>query len=516
MVTPQVHLGIGEIYIGETATIVDTILGSCVSVCIFSVHKKVGGIIHYALPDRSYASETQRNELHFGDLAIHSLVQKIRSLLGDSKTPLQAKIVGGGRVIDHIHHSDSIGDLNIQVAEKTLATLNIPVIGKNVGGDHGRKIYFYTDSGRLRVSALENHRTRAKSLPRPPVFLTKTKVFVVDDSKTIREMLSKILSGPEMEVIGTAANPVEAEPLILKLKPDVITLDISMPLMDGVTFLERFLPKNSYPVVMISSISMEESNLVLRALEIGAVDYIQKPTFSDLQTQAEVIREKVLMASKIKVQRKAIAPETSKKTFAKTPSSHDGSKIFFFGASTGGTEALKEVLVRLPADIPPILVVQHIPPVFSTAFANRLNELCPFEVKEAQDGDLVLPGRVLIAPGDYQMELQKKAGQFSVRVFAGEKTNRHRPSVDVLFNSAADLVGPNAIGLILTGMGEDGAKGLLKMRQAGARTLTQDESTCVVYGMPKAAVEIGASEEAHPLTKIPDILIKRLAQRKSA
>lgn len=520
------NLGIGELFVSREPAIVDTILGSCVSVFLFSVQEKVGGVIHYALPDRSYAASGDRKDLHFGDLAIRALITEVRRQLSSKNSPLQAKVVGGARVLENVQHSNAIGDLNVQTALKVLAEESIPVVGTHVGGSHGRKVYFYTDSARVRVSTLDEGRRNSipssvvTPSPMPvgpprftapaaapaPVTRAKTRVLIVDDSKTIRELLAKILTSEQTEVIGTASNPVEAEPLILKLRPDVITLDISMPVMDGVTFLEAFLPKHFFPVVMVSSISPEESDLVFRALEIGAIDYIQKPHYAELAQQALTIREKVVSAAQSKPQKKSIFKNFGPRRESTLRNVHTNEKILFIGASTGGTEALKEVLTRLPADVPPILIVQHIPPVFSTAFAKRLNELCPFEVKEAEDGDEVLQGRALIAPGGRQMEIVRRGSHFRVRVFDGEKSSGHRPSVDVLFRSAAAQVGSSALGVILTGMGSDGARGMLEMRQRGARTMTQDERSCVVYGMPKAAFELGASDESHALLKIPEIL----------
>lgn len=541
MVTRSVHLGIGEIFVSDEPAVISTILGSCVSVCMFTTDGKTGGIIHFALPDRSYANGHQRNDLHFGDLAIKTLHDEIVSRGVDPKR-LQAKIAGGANVIEHIKHSANIGDLNIAMAKESLSLLKVPLVGEHVGGQTGRKIYFYTKSGRLRVALLtsdsasteasiEKKAPRATSgmiakpnAPAKPIDLVpprsrnteKVRVFIVDDSKTIRDILTRLLTCSGIEVVGTAANPVEAEPLILRLKPDVITLDIHMPVMDGVTFLEHFLPRHPIPVVMVTSINLEEVGPVFKALELGAVDYIQKPSFAEMAAQTEVIREKIITASKIRL-KQGRAPQIHNPKMLSLKSSQGASdQIIFIGASTGGTEAIKKVLTRMPVNIPPILIVQHIPPVFSTAFANRLNDLCQFEVKEAHDGDNVQLGRVLVAPGDKQMEIQRKGSQYSVRVFDGEKVNRHRPSVDVLFNSAAEVIKDKAIGVILTGMGTDGAKGLLKMRQKGARTISQDETTSVVYGMPKAAIAIKAAEEIRPLEEIPEALIRLIEQKKTA
>jgi len=367
--------------------------------------------------------------------------------------------------------------------------------------------YFYTDIGRLRVAEIEN-----SSKPVPDSSSKKKRVLVVDDSKTIRQLLTRILnSDPQLEVVGAAELPSQAKRLIAELRPDVITLDINMPEMDGVTLLKQYITDYPIPTVMISAISMEEGNLVLQAMEYGAVDYIQKPSFEEIDRMAPLIIEKVKIAASVRVRLKQASshvksPAISGKLNQKV--------IVAIGSSTGGTEALRVFFTKLPAGIPPMIVVQHIPPVFSKAFANRLAELCAFEVKEAEDGDLVQPDRVLIAPGGMQLKLVTCSSGYKVSVFDGAAVNRHKPSVDVLFDSVSELIGKNAIGIIMTGMGKDGAAGLLKMRKAGARTIAQDEHSCVVFGMPKEAIKLGAAEVIEPLEEISTVLTKWLATEK--
>lgn len=486
-------IGIGQSCVSKEPIVLSTILGSCVSVCLFSRSFKVGGITHFALPDRSHAKNSARNDYNFGDSAIKLLVKKLHSIYGRI-SDLEAKIVGGGKVIEGDLNSD-IGTLNIQMARKLLRELKIPVVGEHVGGRSGRMIYFYTETGRLRVSTLENNKKLTNSNP----LKTKKRVLIIDDSKTMREILRKIFHGDSLEVVGMASSAREAFPLIRSLKPDVITLDIHMPEMDGVTFLEKYLPLYPIPTVMISSINTQESNLVMKALEIGAVDYLQKPNFEEIHEKAEFMREKISTAASIKVVRDHLLTARSDVLF--TPEDLKD-RFVAIGSSTGGTEAIKEVLLKFPANIPPIVIVQHIPPVFSTAFANRLNELCPFEVIEGKDGDEVKPGRVIVAPGGQQMEIVRRNSKYYVHVFDGERVNRHKPSVDVLFNSVALHLGAKAVGVILTGMGSDGANGLLKMKNAGSITIAQDEFTSVVYGMPRIAAEIGAADIICPLPKI--------------
>ncbi len=334
----------------------------------------------------------------------------------------------------------------------------------------------------------------------------KARVLIVDDSKTIRVLLSKILSeDPGIEVVGAAEKPSQAEQMIRELKPDVITLDIHMPEMTGVDFLKVFLPKFPIPTVMITSLSLEDGPLVLQALENGAVDYIQKPSANQLSDVAPLIIEKVRGAAQGKV-KQALSPV--RRAPVADVRNMDFNRLMVMGSSTGGTEALRNVLTRMPEKIPPIAIVQHIPPVFSKALANRLNELCPFEVIEARNGDELKPGRVVIAPGGFQMRLKRRSsGVLECVVEDAPPVNRHKPSVDVLFNSVVELGIKKSIGVILTGMGADGAAGLKKMRDIGCRTIAQNEETCVVYGMPREAVARGAAEFVDPLDAIADRMI---------
>ncbi|MBC7692119.1 MAG: chemotaxis response regulator protein-glutamate methylesterase [Methylotenera sp.] len=355
------------------------------------------------------------------------------------------------------------------------------------------------------------------STPAAAVAERPKKVLVVDDSKTIRELLTKILSSdPELQVVACAELPSQVEDLIRRHQPDVITLDIHMPEMDGVTLLRQYLPKYPVPTVMITSISMEESTQVLTALESGAVDYIQKPSFQELARVAPLIIEKVKTAAQVRLKTRAQLLSSKSSTVRHASQMYQDGMIVAIGSSTGGTEALKVVLTQLPEKIPPILVVQHIPAVFSKAFADRLNQLCPFEVKEAQDGDEVLPNQVLIAPGGLQMSLIRSGPGLRVKIEDSAPVNRHKPSVDVLFDSVAELVGKRAVGVILTGMGADGSKGLLKMRNAGARTIAQDQESCVVFGMPAEAIKLGAACEVHSLNVISGAMLKFLRRQSAA
>ena len=335
----------------------------------------------------------------------------------------------------------------------------------------------------------------------------KTRVLVVDDSAIVRKVLTDALSAEEdIEVVGTAPDPYVARDKILNLKPDVLTLDIEMPRMDGLTFLRKLMHHHPLPVIVISSLGHSSCHAALEALRLGAVEVLAKPggpySVGELRLQ---LASKIRAAALARVRRTAAVetpapaappPQAQAPPFAR-------GMVIAIGASTGGTEAIAEVLTRMPADSPAILIAQHIPPVFSTAFAHRLNQICPMQVKEAADGDAVAPGLALVAPGNLHMVLRKACGGYRVAVKDGPRVCYQRPSVDVLFSSVAETAGDNATGVLLTGMGSDGAQGLLRMKQAGARTVAQDEATCVVFGMPREAVRLGAAERVLPLQRIP-------------
>lgn len=343
----------------------------------------------------------------------------------------------------------------------------------------------------------------------------KVRVCVVDDSGTIRNLLEKIFAADQnLEIVGSFGDPLEAEKKIRELEPDVVTLDIHMPGMDGVQLLKKILAHRAIPCVMISSLNLEEGSLVLEALESGAVDYIHKPSMKELPVLAPLIVEKIHAAAAAQVKKGSSAPRPSSRPSAAAAGLANGwtdtGHLVCLGSSTGGTEALKQVFLTLPAHIPPVLVVQHIPPVFSKAFADRMNSLCPFEVKEAADGDEVKADRILIAPGGMQMEFESKNGRNFVRIVDAPPMNRHKPSVDHLFFSVARAYKGRLSAAILTGMGADGANGLLELRGKGARTIAQDEETCVVYGMPREAAKRGAAEEVLPLGDIGLRLLEML------
>ena len=354
------------------------------------------------------------------------------------------------------------------------------------------------------------------------------RVLVIDDSASVRQAMTAILNeDPEIEVIAAAADPFAAARYIQEEVPDVITLDVEMPRMDGVTFLRKLMSQRPIPVVMCSSLVEEGSETLLQALEAGAVDVILKPRMGVADHLAEarlMIRETVKGAARARVRSRSpgerrAAPERKLTADAVLPPptgramSRTTEMVVCIGASTGGTEALREVLEALPANSPGIVIVQHMPESFTRAFAKRLNGLCAVDVKEAEDGDTVMRGHVLIAPGGLRHTLLERQGaRYVVSVKEGPLVSRHRPSVDVLFRSAARNAGSNAVGIIMTGMGDDGARGLLEMKQAGARTFAQDEATSVVFGMPKEAIARGAADKVIPLGQIARELLQATAR----
>ncbi|MDP4145766.1 MAG: chemotaxis response regulator protein-glutamate methylesterase [Bacillota bacterium] len=337
--------------------------------------------------------------------------------------------------------------------------------------------------------------------------MKKIRVLIVDDSLMFREFLKRAISSDEnLEVVAVASDPYEARDKIIEFEPDVMTLDIELPRMDGIQFLKKLIPQYPIPVIVISAVNKS----VFEVLNAGAVDFIPKPSGNlSVESFAKELVTKVKIASIAKINKFRVRPAAPENT----ENIENKNRFIFIGASTGGTEAIFDIIKKFPKDMPPTLIVQHMPAVFTRMYAERLNDNCQVEVMEAKDGDLVLPGRVLIAAGEYHMKLVKEAGTYKVRCFRGEKVNGHCPSIDVLFNSAAEIIKDKAIGIILTGMGYDGAKGLLNMRKLGARTIGQDEKSSIVYGMPKVAYEIGAVEFQRDLNLIHQIIFSILNER---
>lgn len=338
------------------------------------------------------------------------------------------------------------------------------------------------------------------------------KVLIIDDSAMIRKVFEQELSkDPDIEVVGTAPDPFVGRDKIVYLKPDVITLDIEMPRMDGLTFLEKLMKHYPIPVVVVSSLAKKGGDVALKAMELGAVEVLSKPGSAySVGDMSEQLIEKVKAASKVKVFKRTDIPYSSVQDSASSLASiavKTTNKIIAIGASTGGTDALREVISRLPANSPPVVVVQHMPQNFTKAFAERLNQICQVQVKEAVDGEYLATGKVLIAPGNQHMEIRRSGINYYVTLFDGPMVFHQRPAVEILFNSVAKYAGQNAVGAILTGMGKDGAQGLLNMRQSGASTIAQDERTCIVFGMPKEAIDLGAAQVVKPLPQIAQTIL---------
>ncbi len=341
--------------------------------------------------------------------------------------------------------------------------------------------------------------------------MKKIRVLCVDDSALVRSLMREIINGqPDMEVVATAPDPLVARELIKQHNPDVLTLDVEMPRMDGLDFLERLMRLRPMPVVMVSSLTERNSEVTLRALELGAVDFVTKPKLGlrdGLLEYSDTIADKIRAAALSRPRRRQAVDSGVRQRLAGTFSTTE--KLVMIGSSTGGTEAIRHVLEPLPANSPAIMITQHMPAGFTKSFVQRLDGLCAVSVHEAEDGQRVLPGHVYLAPGGIaHMKLARSGANYVVRLEYSEPVNRHRPSVDVLFHSAAQVAGKNAIGVILTGMGKDGAQGMLAMREAGARTFAQDEASCVVFGMPREALLIGAAEEAVPLLDMSEKILK--------
>jgi len=354
--------------------------------------------------------------------------------------------------------------------------------------------------------------------------MAKTRVLIIDDSALIRSLLTEIIGKqPDLEVIGSAPDPLVAREMIRALNPDVLTLDVEMPRMDGLDFLEKLMRLRPTPVIMVSTLTERGAEVTIRALELGAIDFVAKPKLgisTGMQELATEICNKIRVAAKAQMHRHVLARNATTAGAAPAPdktrptggySRISTEKLVAIGASTGGTEAIREVLIRLPPDFPAVLITQHMPPGFTRSFAARMDSLSRIAVSEATDGERVLPGHAYIAPGDRHMRLAKSGSNYVIALDSGEPVNRHRPSVEVLFRSVAELAGRNALGVMLTGMGRDGANAMLEMRNAGSFNIAQDEASCVVFGMPREAIAVGAVHEVLPVTEIAGRLLKELA-----
>ena len=345
------------------------------------------------------------------------------------------------------------------------------------------------------------------------------KVLIVDDSALIRSVMSEIVnSQPDMEVVATAPDPLVARELIKRHNPDVLTLDVEMPKMDGLDFLEKLMRLRPMPVLMVSSLTERGSAITMRALELGAVDFVTKPKLSiqtGMREYTELIADKIRAASRARIKRMVPGASPAPQLSALRSPLISSEKLIIIGASTGGTEAIREFLMQMPSDCPGILIAQHMPEGFTSSFAKRLDSLCRISVSESQGNERVLPGHAYIAPGHSHLLLTRSGANYMTKIEQSPPVNRHRPSVDVLFRSAAQAASKNAVGVILTGMGKDGAAGMLDMRTAGAHNFAQDEASCVVFGMPREAIALGAAHEVGSLQALPGMVLEHLASQGS-
>ena len=345
----------------------------------------------------------------------------------------------------------------------------------------------------------------------------KIKVLIVDDSALIRSVMKEIIgSQPDMEVVGVAPDPIVARELIKQTNPDVLTLDVEMPKMDGLDFLEKLMRLRPMPVVMVSSLTERGSEITMRALELGAVDFVTKPKISiqtGMREYTDLIADKIRAAAKARISARTVP--TGERNSAALPALRNpltsSEKLIIIGASTGGTEAIREFLMQMPSDCPGILIAQHMPEGFTSSFARRLDSLCKISVREAAGDERILPGHAYIAPGHSHLLLGRSGANYVTRIEQTDPVNRHRPSVDVLFRSAALSAGKNAVGVILTGMGKDGAAGMLEMKNAGSYNFAQDEASCVVFGMPREAIALGGTHEVGALQALPGMVLNYLA-----
>ncbi|AUX72956.1 protein-glutamate methylesterase/protein-glutamine glutaminase [Erwinia pyrifoliae] len=342
--------------------------------------------------------------------------------------------------------------------------------------------------------------------------MSKIRVLCVDDSALMRQLMTEIVnSHADMEMVASAPDPLVARDLIKQFNPDVLTLDVEMPRMDGLDFLEKLMRLRPMPVVMVSSLTGQGSEITLRALELGAVDFVTKPSLGirdGMLAYSQTIADKVRAASRARLHPRSAQPAP---VMLKAGPLLSSEKLIAIGASTGGTEAIRHVLQPLPITSPALLITQHMPAGFTRSFADRLNKLCQITVKEAEDGERILPGHAYIAPGAMHLELARSGANYQVKLNDGPSVNRHKPSVDVLFNSVAHFAGRNAVGVILTGMGSDGAAGMLAMNKAGAWTIAQNEASCVVFGMPREAIALGGASEVVDLHQISQHMLAKIS-----
>ncbi len=526
----HVFIKSGELYFAKNGETVSTTLGTCVAFCVYDQHLQIAGLVHYLLPSQKYGrSDNQANLLNFGDVAIFKLL-KIFKDHGSKKTDLQISIFGGclsGKSLNS--NAQLIAKENIAIARQIIKKFDLKIHFEKTCVSGGMTIKIDAKTGELFIKKSksgnnksnpsvtnETRDTQDSHAPGALPILSPTtnknvqvinqsrvkkklKVLIVDDSSPIRKVLSKILEKyQDIEVVAAAESAMQAEILRKKHKPDVITLDIHMPEIDGITYLAQLMKNNPLPVIMISDLSIKEASPVMKALELGAFDYIKKPSLSELEEISEKLYHLIIAASQAKRENKnnqkneAPNKKSSKLNLPRNTKMPD---LICIGASTGGTEALKKVFHKFPSQTPPILVVQHMPSIFTAAFADSLNRISQIKVKEASNGEILCQNCAYIAPGGQQMKVKiNQQGQTQIILTDDPPVNRFKPSVDYLFKSISENLPCEKItSALLTGMGDDGARGLLSLKKKGAKTIAQNEESCVVYGMPKAAADLNAA-----------------------
>ncbi len=505
--TTKLEIQPGEFYIAETPMLLTTILGSCVALCIFDRVKRIGGMNHFLLPTPQTEIDKNDNPNKYASHCIPALLKAFKAA-GSHPRDLDIKILGGSNIFDGsaTSFSSAVGRENIAAARHILQKYGLTISGENVGGERGRRIELNTHTGEIRFQKLNVVDTdKRKNI---------IKVLIVDDAKPMRMILKKIIDNtPGFKVIAEAESASAAILARKKEKPDVITLDINMPGMDGVTYLKQYMPVDPVPTVIVTSYSAADSPHILEALKHGAFDHLGKPAMNDLASYGETLVDTLRAAhsNKGKVKLKNIFTRT---LVLSAPQKSLEKSLIVIGSSTGGTEALRVVLKSFPANTPPILIVQHIPPVFSRTFAESLNESCAMKAKEAESGDLVENGRIYVAPGGRHMKIIGTGNMMRIELTDDPEVNKFRPSVDYMFRSAHSLMAKrkdlHVIGVLLTGMGADGAEGLLELRKAGAETIAQDEETSVVFGMPKEAINRGAAKYISAITDVAGKVVEIL------
>jgi two-component system chemotaxis response regulator CheB len=526
MTAERIYLKSGQMFVGERSEEIFTTLGTCVAFCVFDKKRKIGGMIHYLLPNKE-SDHDLNSPLNYAETAIPAILKEFKKL-GSYKGDLQVTIIGGNS-IGETEISKEIGNANIKAALDWVKKLGLKYTHRSSFNDKGQQILFKTDTGELLLKKSSDE-VKSKNAARPVeykkaalkienkrdesvsnlVLFKKIRVLIVDDSYPIRQILKNLLSeSSDIEVIGEVSDPLEAERVRVEKKPDVMTLDIHMPHKDGVTYLSELMRSAPMPVIMVSDLSLKEAGPVMKALEVGAFDYIQKPGLRELSEVGPRLINTIKAAFE---SRKKIIALHQRRNSGRKGILDDSEriqgydtrlKLIAIGASTGGTEALREIFKVLPAQTPPIVVVQHMPKLFTAAFAGSLNNNCALEVKEAEHGEHLKNSTAYIAPGGIQMGIHDKGNGLQIYLKDDPPLNRFKPSVDYLFNSLKEISLKGKLNAaLLTGMGEDGARGLLALRTDGAHTIAQDEFTCVVYGMPKAAVDRNAAIEILPLENI--------------